>query len=249
MKKFQIMVFAIGALSYSTFAIMGIGAHFTPNLGSSLDASSVGTSVGNLKIETGKAENFLGAGVKLWVDAIPYVEIEGSFAVQIARYSASIFDSTNTSIRKDLSVDTKLPLIKKASPAAGMALGDFSVRYKIFNYPPALNVVRFSAGAGISYIVTPAILDGEFVKESLSSQYPSTTTPPTLEDAGKSIIDAYTKEELSSGIGFHVVGGVKIKPPVVPLAIYGDVKYHTGGNIPKQIQTGVSLELGAAIAF
>jgi hypothetical protein len=51
-------------------------------------------------------------------------------------------------------------------------------------------------------------------------------------------------------MGGFVQLGAKAKPPVIPVAVYLDLKYHFLGFMPKEASSSaLTLELGGALAF
>jgi len=234
-----------GATLYtSSFAIFGIGGHYAPNLGAGLDAktdtvySFVNSSV---VLQQESVKGLSGLGVKFWVDAIPLVDIEASVNLQLSRYTVSLNQDTT---KIPLEVDTDLPIIKKASPVAAIVTSDLSVKYPVFKFPPLVSLIKIYVGGGLSHLITPAPLTPDFAKKALQGK-----TLTSTNDISNAIIDAYKKEGLQQGLGAHVLLGAKAKVPVIPIAIYTDLKYHFGGNLPKGFNNGVTLQLGGALAF
>lgn len=234
----------LATVASSSFAIFGIGGHWAPNLGAGLDASkdSITNIAGqSVTLDQKAVDGLQGFGVKLWIDAIPFVDIEASSNLQVARYKATI-DYGTTSL--PLEVATGLPIIATASPVAGILTSDLTIKYPLVKFPPVVSIVKVYVGAGVSHMLTPKPLTADFALKALEGK-----SPTSVEEIQTAIIDAYKKEGLNSGIGGHFLVGAKAKVPVIPIAVYADIKYHFGGNLPEGMNTGMTLQLGGALAF
>ena len=63
------------------------------------------------------------------------------------------------------------------------------------------------------------------------------------------VVDALKKADYKTGMGGHIIAGLRIKPPIIPLAVYANGKYYFGGDLGKQFTQGLVLELGGGFAL
>lgn len=264
MKKilFSIIIVTI-SLVLPTQAIIGLGFHYNMALGSGLDASNSSksyTATGfdlSAGINQSEGSTIQGFGLKLWLDFIPVVDIELATNFKFSEYDVSAdLDDGGTipiDVNVPLEIETGLPLKEKAKPVWGMIVSDLSIKYPVFKFPPAINIVKLYLGAGASHMASIAILDASTTEEVLDESI-DPANPPTSEDQlvtniSESVTNKIKDEGYTSGMGGHVLVGVKVKPPVIPIALYTDGKYHFGGDLPDAVNPGFTLEMGAALAF
>jgi hypothetical protein len=51
-------------------------------------------------------------------------------------------------------------------------------------------------------------------------------------------------------VGFHLEIGAKAKPPIIPIAVYANMKYHFLSTMPSAVDgNSLTMELGGALAF
>jgi hypothetical protein len=251
------------AIALPSHAIIGLGVHLAPAFGPEVKKSSglimpAGSANANrITLATGGVSGLSGLGVKLWLDFIPVVDVEFTGNVQFGQYDmAFIVDQgpsgggpyDTTEVKPGMSgpgIDDK--------PAYVRTSADIAVLYPFLKIP----LVKFSAGGGISYIIASPVLNNTFTKNALdkAEKDPNSNFDPdnaSSDDIAEVIVDAIKdKDNYDKGIGFFVQAGAKVKPPIIPLALYGDVKYGFGG--PSVSGTsggqGLTLEFGGAIAF
>jgi hypothetical protein len=249
------------AIALPSHAIIGLGVHLAPAFGPQVKKASgpvmpAGSSnEDRITLVTGGVSGLSGVGVKLWLDFIPVVDVEFTGNVQFGQYDmAFIIDQgpagggpyDTTEVKPGMSapgIDNK--------PAYIRSSGDIAVLYPFFKIP----LVKFSAGGGLSYIVASPVLNNSFVRGALTEAQENGSFDAdnaSSDDISEVIIDAIKdKDNYEKGIGFFVQAGAKIKPPIIPLALYGDLKYGFGG--PSVSGTsggqGITLEFGGAIAF
>jgi len=247
------VAFAILA-NTQAFAIIGIGAHYVMNTGS-LDAKSSSADIinglGSVEVNQKKADGLQGLGFKAWVDFLPYVDIEGTLNIAATRYEASL--KVNTPVGSD-SIDLKYTpdapyslIFGTANPLYGVVNGDLSITYPFTKLP----IIRPYIGAGISYFASIPVINASFAQKMLNNMLdknPNKDLSDTKE-IGKSLIDALEDESYTTGIGGHIIAGLRIKPPIIPLAIYANGKYYFGGNTNSQFSQGFVLEVGGGFAL
>jgi len=249
MKKilFALALFA----STQAFAIAGIGAHYVMNTGS-LGASSGVIDVGNsllslpVTVNQEASEGLQGLGFKVWIDFLPFVDIEGTFNFAAARYRTSITLPYPIDETVYLSYPMEAPfslLFDDASPIYGVATGDVSVTYPFDILP----IIRPYVGVGFSYFVSTPVVNAAFVEKVIADV--DITDPTAVEGIGDAVINTLKNSDYESGMGGHVIAGVRLKLPVIPLAVYANGKYYFGGNTNSKFSQGFVAELGGGFAL
>jgi hypothetical protein len=267
----KILLAATFALFASTqaFAIFGVGAHYVMNTGS-LDPNK-GLAYGlpedpiSIDVEQQKADGLQGIGFKAWIDIIPVVDIEGTLNVAATRYKTSLKihtpDGETTTIDLSYTPDAPYSMIfGAADPLFGVVNGDISVTYPFTDIP----LIRPYIGVGFSYFASIPIVNASFAKKMLNNPnnkdllealLPDPTDPNANVDpdaaskVGKALINTLQNESYTTGMGGHIIAGFRIKPPIIPLAIYANGKYYFGGNTNSQFSQGFVLEAGGGFAL
>jgi hypothetical protein len=247
MKK--ILFAATIALFASTqaFAIAGVGAHYIMNTGS-LKASSGNIDVSGLeiKVDQKKSDGLQGLGFKLWIDLLPFIDIEGTFNIAAARYQTVLIFPQPIDKTISLNYPIEAPysmLFDDASPIYGIATGDVSITYPF----DVLPIIRPYIGAGLSYFVSTPVVNKAFVERVAKAV--GLTDLEATDKIGDAVIDALKNSDYESGMGGHIIAGVRIKAPIIPIAIYTNGKYYFGGNTDSKFSQGFVLEVGGGFAL
>lgn len=250
----------IAAGTLSSHAIFGIGGHWAVTPGYAVEGSNgavydttVGGQQAGINLIQGKVEGLNGFGVKLWVDAIPFVDVEATANFQWGMYDASFatfgFPQNDT---VNLEYQTDFPFADKAEPTFGKLDLEGSVLYPFLKLPPMVGIAKFYAGAGITYTLSTAVLDNEFAAEALEGKIGAVnpSDEASIQKVTQLLTEAIIEEGLLQGIGFHVMAGTRVKPPIIPLAIYANVKYAMlGGLVDGADSEALTFELGGGLAF
>ncbi len=244
---------AFSAIVYS-HAIFGIGGQWAPAPSLEVKASEGGTiaSAGgkSVTLSQSKISGLQGLGIKLWVDAIPFIDIEASSNIQMGYYDVNIVAPKITGTGNDtlaLKYDLGVPGVQ-GKPAFARIVSDVTVLYPFLKLPPLVSIVKVYAGAGISHVLATQVLDSNFAQQALKDAKLESSTSTT--DISSALTKAIVDKGLKSGIGFHLELGAKAKIPVIPIAIYADAKYHFLSSMPKSADANaITYELGAALAF
>jgi len=252
MKKFLFAATFVIFASTQAFAIVGAGAHYVMNTGS-LKASSGDISHYGLKVDQQKSEGLQGLGFKLWIDILPVIDIEGTFNITAGRYKTSLVYPEIPGVSPASSIDLEyVPeapysmLFDRASPIYGVATGDVSI-----TYPFDLPIIRPYIGAGLSYFVSTPVVNKAFVEKVLE-KYPQNgvdDVAPPSEDLRESVIKVLKNTDYESGIGGHIIAGIRFKLPIIPIAAYTNGKYYFGGSTSSQFSQGFVLEVGGGFAI
>jgi hypothetical protein len=246
------LALAAVAVGYS-HAIFGIGGQWAPAPGLAIKGSSgtvAGSGANAISINQGKVSGLNGFGVKLWVDALPFVDIEAGSNIQWGLYDVSISQGTDTT---KLKFDLGVPTVNK--PAFARIVSDVTVLYPFLKLPPLvpISILKVYAGAGITHVIATEILNQKLALKAVDKATNSGANPSaadTPEEVSKLLVKSIKDEGLKSGIGFHLELGAKAKIPIIPIAVYTDIKYHFLSSMPSAVDANsMTFELGGALAF
>ena len=269
----KILTFAVAFALFATtqaFAIIGVGAHYVMNTGSlksdagnayTVDFGALGEQ--SIGVRQEKADGLKGIGFKLWIDLLPLVDIEGTFNIAATRYQTFLDIPTITAngieseeIEIKYTPDAPYNMIfGNASPIFGIVNGDLSITYP-FELPVV--PIRPYIGAGVSYFASIPLVNASFTKKMLESSdglidaLSDPTNPDNAAAAseiGSVLAKTLKDESYTTGIGGHAIIGFRIKPPIIPLAVYTNGKYYFGGNTNSQFTQGFVLEVGGGFAL
>ena len=201
----KILLAAGALLASQSFAIIGIGAHYTPNFGSKMTGfaetpdrfgNSVNvTNAGEVKLWHGGFDEMMhGFGFKVWVDILPIIDIEATFNIQFGSYDASLFvikdptavlaDPAAADLSAYQQIDLEVELggtpFGKANPKFVQMNGDLSITYPITFIP----IIRPYIGGGITYYMNTFILNQKFTKKVVGDTY-TTALNAIQEEASK----------------------------------------------------------------
>ncbi len=243
MKTFGLLA---AAAAYS-HAIFGIGGQWAPAPGLEVKSSSGAIAGTPVTLNQGGVDGLNGIGLKLWIDFLPFVDIELTSNVQYGYYDLSFAQGTDT---VDVDFDLDVPFVDE-KPAYARILSDVSVLYPFLKLPPGISIVKLYAGAGMTHVLSTAVANQGFVNKAVAKANASTPgSATTAEGVGDAVAKAIVDEGLNSGIGFHIVAGAKAKPPIIPISVFANVKYHFLNDMPSGVdESSMTLELGGAFGF
>jgi len=250
MKKFLFAAtFALFA-STQAFAIIGVGAHYLMNTGSLKASSGDVRDLGLITVNQEKSDGLQGLGFKLWIDLLPFVDIEGTFNIAASRYRTSLsFPNVPGGLNPvylEYTPDAPYSMLfGKASPIYGVATGDVSVTYPFDILP----IIRPYVGAGFSYFMSTPVVDKAFVDKVIDPSKYQSGIPQGGGDIGPTVMKALKDADYETGMGGHIIAGVRIKAPIIPIAIYTNGKYYFGGNTDSKFSQGFVLEVGGGFAL
>ena len=267
---------AAGALLASqSFAIIGFGGHYAPGFGTKLKGMSEPAPVTDDETVFLQHKGFDGTmqgfGFKLWVDVLPFIDIEATMNFQMGSYDASLFvvnpmDEEGLVTEVPLEIELGGTPFGKATPKFVAMTGDLSITYPITWLP----IIRPYIGGGISYHLNSFVLNQKFVSSvvdgttqevinALAQVDPSDPNSVALakeksEQLGKTmkqkVQDAALDEGLKKSVGGHILLGVRAKLPIIPIAAYLNGKYYIGGDYPSEVDSGnITLEVGVGFAL
>jgi len=211
------------------------------------------------------ASGLQGLGFKAWIDFLPFVDIEGTLNIAATQYKTSLtipkivetddggFAIKDTTINLSYSPEAPYNIIPGGSvdPLFGIVNGDVSVMYPFTDIP----LIRPYIGVGFSYFASIPIANASFAEKMIDKDLLNSLLDPDPENAGaakeieKKLIKKLQNESYTTGMGGHIIAGFRIKPPVIPLAIYANGKYYIGGNTNSQFSQGFVFEIGGGFAL
>lgn len=240
-----------GAVAMQSHALFGWGFHWAPASG--FEASAVSGSImptgssnaDRVQLSTGSVSGLQGFGTKLWIDVLPFIDLEATANMQFGYYDAAFIVNGDTT---GLEFDLGMPGLD-GKPFFARVYGDAAALYPFFTIP----LLKVYAGAGLSYGVATQTMTASFARDALARAEAAggfdadNASSAQVQDV---LVDAIKDEGMISGMGFFLQAGAKVKPPLIPLAVYADAKYRFAGYKPSNVDGGdLSLELGAAFAF
>lgn len=262
--NFKIFAAAAALLATQSFAIIGIGGHYAPNIGTKMDASKAEafSKAPNISFDHGDFKNMQGFGFKMWIDVLPIIDIEATYNIQFASYDAALHVKSLDGSTKDIPLEIELggSPFAKATPKFVAMNGDLSITYPFTKLP----LIRPYIGGGLTYYLNTFVLDHDFVEGLVNNQNfqnmitslaeNGELTKEKAAEIGEALKADIQKEALDEGlntsIGGHVLVGFRIKPPIIPLAVYANFKYYIGGDFSDEIDAGhMAVEVGGGFAL
>ena len=253
MKMTWIKTIGLAAMTVMhSHAIFGIGGQWAPSPGLEIAKDSgtlAGTNNNAILLKEKGATGLKGFGLKLWIDALPFLDIEASSNFQFGYYDV---DLVSDGVTVPVKAKLDLPFVE-GRPVFARIVSDASLLYPFLKLPPMVSLAKLYAGAGITHVMGTEVLNAKFSRKAVTKAVAAgkvSATNPTTTEVSNALIDAIKDEGLASGIGFHLMAGVRVKPPIIPLAVFANVKYHMLGAMPASVDANsLSFELGGGIAF
>ena len=252
--NFKIIFAAAALLATQSFAIAGIGAHYTPAVGTSLNEakkSEIFKGQDKLQFSHGNFDYIQGFGFKAWVDLLPFIDIEGTFNIQFASYNASLWAMRDDGTFKEIPMEIELggTPFAKATPKYIAMNADISVTYP-FSIP--LFPIRPYVGGGLTMHWNTFVLNKAFVANVIKDAFGSDVDVDNIDPKklAEKVVDYAKDEGLTKSIGIHLLAGVRFKLPIIPIAAYANVKCYLGGDYDDDIDAGhFAFELGGGFAL
>lgn len=244
-----------------SFAIIGIGFHYAPNFGTSLDATTnekVGSIsyAGNdatVEYRHGSFSSMQGFGLKLWVDILPIIDIEATYNLQWGSYSSTLTVSGPgfEPFEQDIELEFDGVPFGKATPKFVAMNGDLSITYPITSLP----IIRPYIGGGLTYYLSTPVMSAKFIKGYWDDLKTLVENKGSLdEQQAKEISDKLSKklqdDGLHTNLGGHILLGLRAKLPIIPIAAYVNGKYYFGIDYDDEIDASAFvLEAGVGFAL
>ncbi len=242
------LALAAAAVGYS-HAIFGIGAQWAPAPSLEVKAGK-GTvtkisATDSVTISQDAVSGLNGFGVKLWIDALPFIDLEAGSNVQYGLYDVVIGSPAGS---KKLEFDLGVPTVDK--PAFARIVSDVTILYPFLKLPPLISILKLSAGAGMTHVLATEVLSAKFAQDAVTAAKAKGKSASNTTEVSTILVDAIKDKGLTSGVGFHLELSAKAKVPVIPIGVFADLKYHFLSSMPKSADANsMTMELGAALAF
>ena len=263
--NFKLLAAAAALCISPSFAILGIGVHYAPNFGTSLDKTSneeiAGLSSGDLQLgkveyRHGSFSGMQGFGLKLWVDILPIIDIEATYNLQWGSYSSTLTVTglDGQAIERDIELEFDGVPFGKTTPKFVAMNGDLSITYPITSLP----IIRPYIGGGLTYYLSTPVMSAKFInsymkvlegelKEALVS---GTMTEEQAKELANKLSDKLQDDGLNTNIGGHIILGLRAKLPIIPIAAYVNGKYYFGIDYDDEIDASpFVLEAGVGFAL
>ncbi len=109
---------------------------------------------------------------------------------------------------------------------------DLSVRKDLYRFPKRMKIVRLYAGGGLSMIFNTPALTSELVEEVMGETLTDNIdnlstflTGASGEELQERVLNKMIRDFQSPTFGINLLVGTAVKFPVIPLGVYGDIKY------------------------
>ncbi|MBP5246993.1 MAG: hypothetical protein J6Z31_03975 [Fibrobacter sp.] len=263
--NFKLLAAAAALCISPSFAILGIGVHYAPNFGTSLDKTSneeiSGLNSGDLQLgkveyRHGSFSGMQGFGLKLWIDILPIIDVEATYNLQWGSYSSTLTVTglDGKAIERDIELEFNGVPFGKTTPKFVAMNGDLSITYPITSLP----IIRPYIGGGLTYYLSTPVMSAKFIngymevlegelKEALIS---GTMTEAQAKELANKLSDKLQDDGLNTSIGGHILLGVRAKLPIIPIAAYVNGKYYFGIDYDDEIDASAfALEAGIGFAL
>ena len=252
-----------------SFALIGIGFHYAPNFGTSMDAvqnehlmnlsgsdaDGKATSLGSVEYRHGSFSSLQGFGLKLWIDFLPIIDVEATYNLQWGSYSSSLtIKDPDGAIKNEQDIELEFDGVPfgKASPKFIAMNGDISITYPITCLP----IIRPYIGGGITYYLSTPVMTTKYIKKytdkitvDLQTALASgTVTPDQMKQLASDLSDELQDEGLNTNLGGHILVGVRAKLPIIPIAAYINGKYYFGIDYDSEVDAS-SFVMEAGVGF
>ena len=188
----------------SALAVFGFGAHggldmYSVDADSAVFTLGYGAEASLVREEIGQPIAF---GGHFYVDLLPVVDLEISVDVAVQKYHITYQRKTLLGILDD----------EKSEDATFGRIGVYAtIRRDLVTFPPITHTVALYAGAGVGlHLITPVMCEA-FLVDNIKSPEDQLDVEDIIEKATR--------------MGGHVLAGVRIKPPMIPIALGVEAKY------------------------
>ena len=231
MKK--IVIIAIMSLIYQAYALFGIGLHVgvdnTRVSAQSMEAFSLDISdiSYSYDLKRDAISNPFAFGMQMYLD-IPIVPLgfELGFHSVWASYDWEISNKLTGPGGEEIRLEFpgyKFPEEEYSEQFTFAKVGvDVTGKWYIFSLPPVIRTFKFYVGGGAGFYWITPLVTPDFIKTELANVNIS-TDPETMES--RMSLDIDDKLEKATVFGTHIVTGVQLKIPILPISFNADYKY------------------------
>jgi hypothetical protein len=184
------------------------------------------------KFNRDEIKSLINIGGKGYIDALPFIDFEAAINVAAMKYdfTAEYVDPASISTFDPLNPSLAMQTISKTVGFFRLS-GDLTVRRTVIGLPPVVKLLKIYVGAGPSFVWCTPMVDKKMVNEILTEFVETALDAggtPSVDPAvvGKKIVER--AEESKVKVGGHLMFGLQIKPPVIPVGIFGDGKLYFG---------------------
>jgi hypothetical protein len=155
------LALAAAAVAYS-HAIFGIGGHWAPALGLEVKGAKGNiaqiSGSDSISIDQASVSGLNGLGLKVWIDVLPFIDLEATSNIQYGLYDVSIIGPVTQ--KTDIKFDLGVPMVDK--PGFARIMSDVTVLYPFLKLPPVVSLVKLYAGAGLTHVLATEVLNAGF---------------------------------------------------------------------------------------
>jgi hypothetical protein len=260
-RSFRSIGLAVALVSLAAgqaFAIGGIGVHYTMNTGhlAASDGSIQAEGISIASIDQKKTSTLRGIGFKAWIDALPFVDLEATWNMQFASYRASLYTVAKDTIPLQVGFDGIPGYSAKANPVYANMNLDISAMFAIDFLP--IPFITPYVGGGFTWMISAPVINAGFINDAIvygeGPDYGELGLAEAIEngrvgDVAENLTDYLDDKGLNTGIGGHIIAGLRFKLPIIPIALYGNWKHYFGGGLESQFKNKQVFEIGGGFAL
>ena len=142
-------------------------------------------------------------GGHFYIDALPFFDIEASVDAALRKYTATYKVGNNV-------IDSREVYFGRLSAYA-------TIRRDLIKFPPVVPIAALYLGGGLGYHLVAPVAGPKLVVDAIGTG--SINSSPNFED----------KVKREGSFGYHGLVGVRLKPPIIPLAFRLEGKYTVTG--------------------
>ncbi len=198
-------------LLVATPAFAGIGIHVGMDM-SKIDAELTDfrftgdpTDYGTSTLERTETGNPMNIGLDLSIGFLPVIDLLLSVEAGLASYDVTFTPADAAQLAGAQVVnETGVPFLRAGA--------DLSLAVSVFKFPPMIGTFNFLVGGGPSVGIIAPIVSSDLLTKEIASA-----------DAE---VDPVELASIEAKFGFHLMGGIKIKPPLFPMGLRLTGKYY-----------------------
>ncbi|KMQ52726.1 hypothetical protein CHISP_0495 [Chitinispirillum alkaliphilum] len=123
---------------------------------------------------------------------------------------------------------------------------DMTVRKDLVKFPPVINILRIYTGTGLSMNFSTPVLSAKLIEDVLSKNndfdlefFENLATMENPEEIWSGVVERIIDGFAKPVIGMHLMAGMQVKLPVVPVGLYVDGKILIPfGSLNKDVEVG-----------
>lgn len=248
-----------------SFAIIGLGFHYAPNFGTSLDKTknekvgsfgAAGVDASTVEYRHGSFSGMQGFGLKLWVDILPIIDVEATYNLAWGSYGSTmtVTGLDGKSVEQDIKLEFDGVPFGKTTPKFVAMNGDVSITYPITWLP----IIRPYIGGGLTYYLSTPVMSAKFIRgymdvmgeELKTALATGTMSSDQAKELANKLSSKLQDDGLHTNLGGHILLGVRAKLPIIPIAAYVNGKYYFGVDYDDEIDASpFVLEAGVGFAL